>query len=204
MDFFDRLEFDRLLKELNFIDSDLIYKSSLLKVADENFVNNVNKVLECFPKLKEILDDKNNKRLQIITDETIVVNQLDKQIEIPIKESDVITETKPPKIKNLYRQIARSTHPDVNGRENLKEVYLDAQKAYDSNDLVQILSICDKLKINYEITKEEFDLIRCEIDTKKQRIKFLESTYTWRWYNEHTDEGKNKVILHYLESQISR
>ena len=48
--------------------------------------------------------------------------------------------------------------------KNLKEVYLDAQKAYESNDLLQILSICDRLKISYDISNDEFDLIRNQIE----------------------------------------
>jgi hypothetical protein len=40
MDIFIKLEFNRLIKELDYIDSDLIYKSSLLKLVDENFIKN--------------------------------------------------------------------------------------------------------------------------------------------------------------------
>ena len=57
MDIFIKLEFNRLIKELDFINSDLIYKSSLLKLADENFIKDVNQVLESHPQLKTILED---------------------------------------------------------------------------------------------------------------------------------------------------
>ena len=201
MDIFLKLEFNRLIKELDFVDSDLIYKSSLLKLADENFIKDVNQVLESHPQLKTILEDKNQERMKFLNfvDVSIPISQ-----ETQDEEEDYITESKPTKLKSLYKEIAKSTHPDKSNQENLKEVYLDAQKAYESNDLLQILSICDRLKINYEISTDEFDLIRSEIDTKKQRIKFLESTYTWKWYHESSNSQKNQIIMNYLESQVSR
>ena len=201
MDIFLKLEFNRLIKELDFIDSDLIYKSSLLKIADENFIKNVNDVLESHPELKIILEDKNQQRMNVLN--FIDINSSEESTN-PLIDDDIITENKPIKLKTLYKEIAKSTHPDKNPQENLKEVYLDAQKAYESNDILQLLSICDRLKITYDISDEEFNLIRSEIHTKKERIKFLESTFTWKWYHENSDSAKNQIILNYLGSQISR
>ena len=201
MDFFEKLEFNKLIKELDFINSDLIYKSSLLKLADEIFIKDVNEVLVSYPKLKTILDEKIQKRLEIIECHQ---NQPKVEVEETNTEVEIIHESKDPKLKSLYYRIARSTHPDVNGNENLNEVYLDAQKAYDSNDLIQIFSICDKLRIEYEISNEEFGILKSEIDLKKQRIEFLESTYTWKWYHEQSFEEKNRIIINYLESQMSK
>jgi hypothetical protein len=196
MDFYEKLEFDKLIKELDFIDSDLNYKFNILKKADEDFMRNVNSVLDDFPKLRELLDSNNNKRLVNIPEP--VVNQNVEEI------GELITESKPTKLKNLYRQIAKSTHPDKTKQDNLNEVYLDAQKAYETNNIIKILSICEKLKIQYDITVEEVDLIKEEIETKKQRINFLESTYTWKWYMEQSIETKVKIILNYLEAQLIR
>lgn len=197
MDFYEKLEFDRLIKELDFIDSDLTYKSTVLKKADEDFMKNVHSVLDEFPKLKEIFDYNTQKRFANIPEP--IMNDLHNPV-----DALIITETKPLKLKNLYRQIAKSTHPDKTRIENLNEVYLDAQKAYESNNIIKILTICERLKIDYEITSEEVDLIKEEIQTKKQRIQFLESTYTWRWYNEQSIETKIKIILNYLEAQVVR
>jgi len=193
MDFYEKLEFDRLIKELDFIESDLVYKSNVLKKADEDFMRNVNIVLNDYPQLKELFDNKNSESFQKIPEPTIIENEVSEELEI-------VSEKKDPKIKSLYRQIVRTTHPDVSS--NLKEVFLTAQKAYDTNDLIQILSICDKLKISYEITNEEVDIVKEEINLKKQRIHFLESTYTWRWFNEKSVDSKVRIILSYLEAII--
>ena len=93
MDFYEKLEFDKLIKELDFVDSDLNYKSTVLKKADEDFMKNVNSVLDDFPKLKELLDTNNNKRMVKIPD----------PIPSPVVEDieNLITELKPPKLKNL-------------------------------------------------------------------------------------------------------
>jgi len=204
MDFFEKLELNRLMKELDFIDSDLIYKTSLLKKADEGFISNVNNVLDTFPDLKRIIDEKNNQRFANLNTQVISNIPIEEPIDITTSEELVITDNKPTKLKSLYRQIAKSTHPDKNDQDNLKEVYILAQKAYESNDLIQILSICDSLKISYEVTMEEFSMIKEEIDIKKKRINFLESTYTWKWFQEPQEDEKNRIILHYLESQISK
>lgn len=201
MDIFVKLEFNRLIKELDFIDSDLIYKSSLLKLADDNFIKDVNQVLEHHPKLRQILSEKQEERVKFIN---LIEQPTPQTQEKDDVEEEWITENKQPKLKSLYKEIAKSTHPDKNSQDNLREVYLDAQKAYESNDLLQILSICDRLKINYDISDEEFNLIKNEIENKKQRIKFLESTYTWKWYHEPSNSEKNQIILSYLESQISK
>lgn len=201
MDVFLKLEFIRLIKELDFIESDLVYKSSIVKLADENFIKDVNKVLETHPQLKSLLDEKIEKRMNIINLQE-QPPQKEQLVEEIIESLEVVSDSKDPKLKNLYRQIARTTHPDV--ASNLNEVFLDAQKAYDSNDLVQILSICEKLKINYEITQQEFEILKDQINLKKQRIQFLESTYTWKWYQVNTSEEKNNIILNYLGTQISR
>jgi hypothetical protein len=197
MTLIDKLEFNRLIKELDFVDSDLVYKSNLLKIADENFIQNVNKVLEGFPQLKQILDDKSKTRIPNI----IIHTNSPEDIKVE-DDLEILTEDKNPKLKNLYREIAKSTHPDKNNQENLHEVYLSAQQAYESNDLVQILSICENLKIDYEITNEEVQLIREQIQTKRKRVEFLESTYTWKWHQEASDINRNNIILSYLEAQI--
>ena len=199
MDFIEKLVFNRLMKELDYIDSDLMYKTNVLKKADEDFLKNVNFVLTEFPKLKDIIEETNK-----IRQENIKIPITPPPMEHNPIDDLIITEEKPSKLKNLYRQIAKNTHPDKTKQDNLKEVYLDAQKAYESNDIISILSICERLKIEYEITKEEVELLKIEIQTKKQRIQFLESTYTWRWMTENSNDIKIKIILAYLEAQLIR
>ena len=166
MDFIERLEFNKLIKELDYVDSELTYKSHILKIEDEKFIKNVNDVLETFPQLRNIIDEKNKQRFDNISN----MKQNLGDDNISVFDGGVILE-KNQRIKTLYRQISKSTHPDVTSQSNLQELYLEAQKAYDSNNLLQILSICDKLKINYEITFEEFDLLKEEIYTKRKRIE---------------------------------
>ena len=169
MNFHQKLEFNKLIKELDYIDSDLTYKTSLLKNADEDFIKNVNSVLEKFPQLKTIVDEKNARRFQNIVDINLPeINDDDEIVE------NIVTESKPDKLKSLYRQIAKTTHPDKSNQDSLKELYLDAQKAYDSNDILQMMSICERLKIDYEISPTEVNLVREEIKLKKERINFYQ------------------------------
>ena len=55
-----RLEVKKLLKELDFIESDFNYKNEIVFEADSEFIKSVNDLLEKHPMLKEVIDKKNN------------------------------------------------------------------------------------------------------------------------------------------------
>ena len=83
-------------------------------------------------------------------------------------DDEVETIEKNPKLKSLYRVIAKTTHPDKINDDSLKELYLEATKAYENNNLLPIISICDKLKIPYEVDDGEFEFIKEQIEYLKK------------------------------------
>ena len=48
------LELQRLLKELQFVESDYLYQSELIRQTDKLFLQSVNNLLDKFPELKQI------------------------------------------------------------------------------------------------------------------------------------------------------
>lgn len=188
-----KLEVNKLLRELEYVNSDFVYKSELLTEADVVFMKSVDEFLITKPVLKEAFDGvihkRDSKKLEIIEQEQTVKEEI--SYEIDLRE---------PKLKSLYRNIAKTTHPDKIGDTNFKELYLDATEAYEKNNLLSLLSICDKLKIPYDVTDEELELLKQEIKKIKLRLDFLETTFTWKWM---VEENKEMIILNYIKSQMN-
>ena len=191
-----KLEINKLIRELDYIKSEYLYKFELLQEIDINFIESVNSFLNTYPKLKEVFDD--SVRKEIIPDN--IESKMDDPILNISDDVDVLVDNS--KIKSLYRSIVKSTHPDRIKDENLKELYMDATKAYETGDILPILSICDKLKIPYDVTDEESSLIKDEIDSIKNKSLFLENTYTFKWYMTDNMEERNQIILSYIKSQL--
>jgi len=190
-----KLEIQKLIKELEFLESDINLKLETINENDESFRKEIDIFIEQHPKLKFLLEEK--KQYEIENSETFEKSKLDEE---KVFESEIISELKDPKLKSLYRQIARTTHPDITNRENLKEVYLNAKKAYEENNFFSIVSFCENLNLPYNLTDEEVTLFKKEIDAMKKRIKFLESTFTWQWYKRQ--DNRHDVVLSYIKSQL--
>jgi hypothetical protein len=194
-----KLEVKKLLKELDFLTSDLDYKNELVFEADNNFIKDVNKFLDNNPEVKKIFDRKIDDRLNKIIMEK-VEKTYDENI-IPDETEDIIIK-KDDKIRKIYREIAKKTHPDKVDNKKLNDIYIKASTHYDDNDIIQIYSICDELGIDYDIDDTDDKLIITKIDNIRQKIKFIESTTTWKWFYTEDDGLKNEIILNYIRSQI--
>jgi len=185
-----KMEIQKLIKELEFLLCDINLKSETINEIYESFQKEIDNFIEKHPKLKFLVDDR--KEYQFENNKNINVGDNSSQIlqEIQSKEKD-------PKLKSLYRMIARSTHPDLAKQENLKEVYIDAKKAYEDDNLFSIISFCDKLNIPYNLTDDELDSLRNEVESQKKRLKFIETTFTWQWYKKK--EKRDEIILSYIK-----
>jgi len=203
-----KLDINRLIKELDYVKSDFNYKSELLQEADPVFIKSVDSFLDTHPQLKQVFDEKLLERQ--IKKDPVVYPIMEQTIfedvigEVSIEEIETIEEIKDPKLRSLYRSIAKSTHPDKIKDESLKELYLEATSAYDNNNILPILAICDRLRIPYEVTEEETNLIKSEIQSLKNRVSFLETTFTWQWYNQTDVNIRETVILSYIKAQLAK
>ena len=113
-----KLESKRLLKEFEFYESDLEYKSELVNHVETTFIQSVNEYLDEHPTLKEIFDEKINKRIE----ETINKNRLTSESieqDILIEDIEVDSKEENPKLRKLYIEIVKQTHPDKVKNEKL-------------------------------------------------------------------------------------
>lgn len=205
------LQTKKLLKQLEFIELEYQYTSEVVSEADTSFVDSLNSFLEKYPDLK----DKYNKKL----DETIE-NNIEKSIKEDKSneddkyeecegEEDVIEKDenkeikeKSKKVKKLYREIVKLTHPDRVKNKEMNDIYIKATSYYDDNDKLGIYKVCNDLKIDYDIGHEDEEFISLKIKEYEKKISFLESTFTWIWFNTKEKEEKEDIILKFINNKI--
>ena len=205
-----KLEINRLIKELDYIKSDYNYKSELIVDADHEFIKSVDSYLDMNSQLKKLFKEKSTPvdlntpdifEPPIESNTQPIEENVSYDVEIENKSDDSIRDSK---LKSLYRLIAKSTHPDKLKDESLKELYIEATLAYESGNVLPLFTICDRLRIPYEVTEEETDMIKTEVKNIRGRVGFLESTFTWQWYIQTDENLRETVILSYIRSQITK
>jgi len=221
-----RLETKKLLRELEFVESDYDYKSEVVSEADGDFLNSVTDFLSKHPQLKEMFDKNINDKIdQMIKKKEDEIKSMVDKDEAEINEDEGLGEDsgekeenninegeqdeqdiediRTPKLKKLYREIVKLTHPDKVKNTKLNDLYIKGTMFYDKNDLPGIYSVCNELNIEYEVDEEDNQLITTKISTLKQRIGFMESTFTWKWHLSKDDQEKNNIILAYIRMQLA-
>ncbi len=189
-----KLEIKKLLKQLDFIESDYLYKNELINEIDTEFLNSVNNFLAYHPDVKEIFDKKISTKIN-----NILTSRLETE---PITDAEPTVVDKDPKLRKLFRKIAKITHPDITKDSEMNELYVKSKTHYESDDLSGLYLLCDQLKIDFEIDDIDTELIQEKILSLKNKIEFLESTVTWRWYNETDQTRKQKLIVDYITRRL--
>jgi hypothetical protein len=206
------LEIKKLLKELEFTESDFEYRNLAVSEADSLFINSINDFLGQHPELKKIYDDKItekiNKTIEKIqkksNDET---EKLDENVQDDIssieeEHKNDEDKTNISQIKKLYREIVKLTHPDKVKSNKHNELYIKSSKYYESGNKIGIYSICNELDIEYEIEEDDVILISEQISSIKNKINFIESTFAWQWYNCEDEMLKSQILLNFIKLKI--
>ena len=201
----NRLQFlqtKKLFKELEYVESDFEQRSEIISEADSDFISKVNNFLEEHPKLKEIYDEKIDTHIQqgILKNTEEVIDLFEEEV----IEQEIFEEVKLPKVKKLYREIVKLTHPDKVDRKSLNDLYLTATKYYDNNDKIGLYKVCTELDIDYDLDDEDNQIIESKIDDLKRRIEFLESTFTWQWINTDGEKEKLEMMIQFIRMRLQQ
>jgi hypothetical protein len=188
MSILKNLELQRLVKELQFVESDYEYQSEILRQTDRYFFESVDILLENFPDLKKVWNEKNSQTVGFVPENVVVDN-----VQVRSKVDN--------KVKKIYREIVKSTHPDKIKNSKLNELYLEATFAYESNDIVTLIKVSSELLIDLNFDDKELESIKERINQIREQIQFLESTYTFKWLKS-SDVDKNKVILSFIQNRL--
>lgn len=188
------LEFQRLMKELQFVESDYQYQSEIMRISDIEFFKSVEIILNQFPQLKDIYNQKQDEHLHKIISQSIS----DKFTEIKVPNEKIEL----PEAKKLYRDIAKATHPDKIKNDKLNNLYLEATEAYEQNDIVTLYKVCSELNLEFELPDNFINQVKNKINSYKQQTSYFENTYTYKWLKSE-EVGKNKIVIEFIRSKIS-
>jgi hypothetical protein len=101
-------------------------------------------------------------------------------------------------IKNIFRSIAKTSHPDKTPNQYKNKLYDEAQIAYDENNLLVLYKIAKKLNIEIEISINTITLLEKIVEDKKKQLKSVETSFLWLWANADTQEKKDQLINQFL------
>lgn len=196
----NELHLSRLFKEYEFYKSDYDYKIEMVKKINISFFEDVERILGSNSELKSLYKSKSDVD---INDYIIIEQNIDKE-EIEEREifSDIPIKVNVNKLKELYREIAKVSHPDKVSNKGLNNFYIEASRYYRNFDIIGLYIVCEKLAIPYEVNDEEIQELVESVSDIKEKIKFIQTTYPWAWFSEENKKNKNQIILKYIKSQI--
>jgi len=192
-----QLEAKKLLRELEYLNSDLEYKSEVVADADGRFLTSVNDFLDHHKELKDAFEDVINKRIEKSINMSIEERSVSPEVTEEVERHEV-----DPKVKRLYREIAKMTHPDKVVDTRMNDLYLEAGKSYKDEDVIGLFSVCEKIGIDYDVEESDLEQIRSKIHSAKNRINLLESTATWVWNSTDDDGIRRDVVVRYVGAQL--
>jgi hypothetical protein len=187
----EELEIKSLFKQLEYLSSDIEYKEKYIQKIDDEFMEEVYKILNENEELNNLYRGKNHEKIE----KQIKEEGNQKVIENKKNEKD-------PKVKSIFRDIVKITHPDKSENDELHDIYLKANKYYENNDLFSLYQLCISLGIKINIEKSEKEKLKNSIDKLKKRISFMENSYSWGWAKSDDENYKNQLILEFISKQI--
>jgi hypothetical protein len=175
------IEVRKLFQEYNFLLVDEEYKNEIIDTERDIFLG----------KVKEICGDKLNQDQE----PPPPTNDINKdKFNLPeVDESTMV------RIKKLYREIVKITHPDRTGNKEYIELYIQSTKAMEEYNLFVIYDICNKLDILYSLEDEEKIILKVKIQKKKDKLKNIENSFIWLYFHASNEEEKQKIIQMFIE-----
>jgi len=102
----------------------------------------------------------------------------------------------------LYRKIAARTHPDKTGDNSLSDLFDRAKKAYDNENIAELLDIAGSLNIELiDLSEETINLLKNNIKTISQEIDSKKTTAAWYWSQAQSEEDKEKISLMIIKAK---
>jgi pyruvate/2-oxoglutarate dehydrogenase complex dihydrolipoamide acyltransferase (E2) component len=185
------LEIQRLLQEYNFLLLDDEYKQEVISSNKSEFLKKVN--------------DLNGKSITESDSQSVDESNTSPQEN---KKQKIDPSTVDPKIrekvKKLYREIAKLTHPDKVDSNELVELYTKATVAAEEFDLFVLYSICAQLNISHSIDKEDKSVLKEHISNKKKKLDGIEKSFIWLYAHSETEEEKEKLVKLFIDQHSKK
>jgi hypothetical protein len=174
----EQLEVQKLLQEYSFLLLDEEYKREIVESNREEFLNKIRNTRGDTPPPPPTQPQEKPKKDKI--------------------DPSTVDKTTKDKVKKLYREIAKVTHPDKAKTDEHTDLYMQATVAADEFNLFVLYEICSKLNISHSIDIEDKDILKIRINKKRDELKSIESSFIWLYAHAQTEEEKQKLIDQFI------
>lgn len=102
----------------------------------------------------------------------------------------------PNKIRKLYKKLSTFAHPDKGGSP---EEFQALKKAYEGQDLIEMLNLAGKYNVKYEVEDEDkiiLDKVCTQLEEKTEQVS---STLAYTYFTKSTKH--KKAVIQMLEQQ---
>lgn len=182
----ESLQVNRIIREYNLLKTDEELIKELISDNESEFLSLVN-------------DNIANTDPNLLKPRDINIQKEPKKNEPKINIDGVDNNTKV-KLKKIYREIVKLTHPDKCDDELMNDFYLKSKDAYESFDLFELYFIAKSLNINFKLTLTEKKVLNDLIEYKRDEIKKLESSFIWLWINASSEDEKKELVDRFLKT----
>lgn len=178
-----QLEIQKLMQEYSYLILDAQYKDELVDDARGKFMNIVYEKMGKSPTPSPTSQD---------------VGPIEENASKPTVDSSTVDPLIRAKVKQIYRSIAKITHPDRAVTDEHVDAYVRATKAADEFDLFELYGVCAMLGIHYIVDFNDKPLLQQHIKNKREKLQSIEQSYVWLWANAETEEEKDRLIQQFV------
>jgi len=180
-----KLQIKKLIQEYEFLNTEDEYKKEVIDQNKNTFMEKVGETRKKlnlpFPEPKE----PNNEEVN---------NEVSKE-----SKPENVSESTKIKVKKIYREIVKLTHPDRTSSEELVETYRKATIAADNYNILELYEISVELKIPIELDMEDIETLMFLIKKKREELKKIDGSFIWLWLNANTEEEKEMVVTMFVK-----
>ena len=204
-----KTKYKKLLLELEFLYSDLDYHNDVQEEAMREF----QKAFGTYCKESNInyetdIIKEEEREIQVSDPDSVTFRDEDGN---PTREDakEIENSDRPDEIRKLFKQIATKTHPDKfsNAKKAEKslnmQVFLQAKTAADENNYFKLQQIAQRLGLDLPgITPKQTKLMEEEAKRLRIKLKRLEKTIAWVWFDQNTAEKRHNLMERYVTSLL--
>lgn len=126
---------------------------------------------------------------------------LSTDIETIKESSEEFTKGKPQEGKELFKFVAKYTHPDKVQNEILNKIYIRASNAYESEDISELLYCVISIDSSYDIPNHYLVYLIEDIKLIEAKIDGIKKSHPYK-YGMANERDKNKYMYDYIKSEL--
>jgi hypothetical protein len=204
------LEIKRLIQQYALLKTEEEYKNELITENKPIFLEKVSELKkEMFPEKEKINEEQKEEKKEETKQEenkekgkTEENNEENKEEESDVltkKDDDHLSASTKSKIKRMYRDIVKITHPDRDTSNKYLDLHIKATNAFEENNLFELCEICNELGINFEIDSEDIEALSKIVQEKNNKNRIMEGSFIWLWINAKDEKDKENIVKLFIK-----